>query len=74
LRRALVLFGHAAAALGELGFVLGTDGVRGAGALLLRAAVLRMLRVALRLTVALLGSALLLPALLGAPSLPVRAR
>jgi hypothetical protein len=74
LRRALVLFGHAAAALGELGFVLGTDGVGGAGALLLRAAVLRMLRVALRLTVALLGSALLLPALLGAPSLPVRAR
>ena len=44
--------------------MLGADGVGGAGALLLRAAVLRVLRVALRLTVALLGPALLLSALL----------
>jgi hypothetical protein len=55
LRRPLLLFGHAAAALGELGFLLGADGVGSARVLLLRAAVAQVLLVAL------LGAALPLP-------------
>ena len=70
------LFGHAAAGLGELGFLLGAEAFHGARALLLRAAVLSLLlvlrvRVALRLTLTLLGAALLplpLPRLLLLPA------
>jgi hypothetical protein len=66
--------GHAAAGLGELGFLLGAEALHGAGALLLRAAAAGLgllMPVALGLAVALLGAALLalpLPRLLLPPA------
>jgi hypothetical protein len=63
----LAFFGHAAAGLGELGFLLGGEAVVDARALLLTAAVLALLLV-LRMYVALgLASALLRTALLPLP-------